>query len=269
MNSNKMNDLEKHLRIRRLTDIYYDVQDVRIRTANRLRNFPSKSKTGYPQELLKIEKHTKAELLMCLETVPIYAKWLSKVKGIGPCLGGGLLSVIMIRFSLNKSLEDYSEIQKQHALKTKDSAFRVPEIRGISAFANVSKLWKFCGLDVVDGHAPKRRRGQMVTWSPKMRTLCWKIGESFVKNGDYYRSRYEEFRKIEDEREFICSVCKKNHPKATQCIKGHRYARAKRKTVKMFLAHLFDRWYRLEGLKPPEPYAKGFLGHSTYIPPPI
>lgn len=267
MEENK--DLTKYLTVRRLTDVYYDVQDVRIRTANRLRQFPVKSNVGFPKELQKIETEVKKRLEWNLESVPIYTEWLKRVKGIGPCLSGGLISVIMVKFIVRDSLEEVEGAQKQFALKTKDNKFRVPELRGISAFSNVSKLWKFCGLDVVDGHAPKRRRGSTITWNPKMRTLCWKIGESFVKNGDYYRSRYEEFRKIEDERDFICAICKKNHPKATQCIKGHRYARAKRKTVKMFLAHLFDRWYRLEGLKPPEPYAKGFLGHSTYIPPPL
>ena len=264
-----MSELEKYLRIRRLTDIYYDIQDVRIRTASRLRVFPIKSETGYPDEILKIEKQTKKEIENHLESVPIYVQWLKEVKGIGPCLSGGLIGIIMVKFSLKDSLGGCSEVQKRFALKTKDKKFRVPEIRGISAFANVSKLWRFSGLDVVDGHAPRRRRGEHVTWSPKMRTLCWKIGESFVKVGDFYRTQYEEFRRMEDERNFICEVCKKNHPKAKQCIKGHRYARAKRKTVKMFLAHLFDRWYRLEGLTPPKPYAQKFLGHDSYVPPPI
>lgn len=264
-----MDDLEKYLRIRRLVDIYYDVQDVRIRTSNRLRQFPIKSKIAYPKELLEIEKRVKSEIEFNLSSVPIYTQWLQKVRGIGPCLGGGLIATVMVRFGMKDSLEGCNEIETRYALKTKDKKFRVPEIRGISAFANVSKLWKFCGQHVVDGHAPRRRRGENINYSPKMKTLCWKIGESFVKVGGFYRERYEEFRRIEDEREYICEVCKKNHPKATQCIKGHRYARAKRKTVKMFLAHLFDTWYRIEGLTPPKPYAQKFLGHEGYIPAPI
>lgn len=262
-------DLTKYVGIRRLTDIYYDVQDVRIRTANRIRAFPIKSVIGFPGELLKIEKEAKKQLQWRVKDVPIFAEWLKQVKGIGPCLSGGLISVIMVKFELKDSLDDVSDVQKQFALKTKDKKFRVPIIRGISAFANVSKLWKFAGLDVVDGHAPRRRRGKTISYNPRLRVICWKIGESFVKTKGFYRLQYEMFRKMEDEREFICEVCKKNHKKAKQCIKGHRYARAKRKTVKMFIAHLFDQWYKLEGLTPPKPYVHSFLGHSEYIPPPF
>lgn len=257
-------DLEKYLRIRRLSDIYYDVQDVRIRTASRLRIFPLKAETTYPQTLLKMEQSVKHILEADLKSVPIY-EWMSKIKGIGPCLGGSLIGVIMVKFVKVETLDGVSDIQKQFALKTKNG-FNVPEIRGIGKFPTVSSLWKFCGLDVVDGHAPKKRRNETITWSPKMRTTCWKIGESFVKQkSSYYRKRYEEFRKDEDGKVFICKICKKNHPKASQCIKGHRYARAKRKTVKLFIAHLFDRWYRMEGLTPPEPYHKST---KPFKPPP-
>ena len=51
---------EKYLQLKRLVDIYYDVQDVRIRTENRLRiNVPSETRGTYPERLQDIEKGLK------------------------------------------------------------------------------------------------------------------------------------------------------------------------------------------------------------------
>jgi len=50
-------------------------------------------------------------------------------------------------------------------------------------------------------------------------------------------------------------------------MRAHIDNRAKRKTVKLFLSHLYDRWMRLEGEDPGEPYASKILGHNFYPPP--
>jgi len=42
---------------------------------------------------------------------------------------------------------------------------------------------------------------------------------------------------------------------------------ARRKTVKLFLSHLFDQWCRLKGLEPPKPYSIDILKHEGHIPP--
>jgi len=221
------------LRLRVLVEVRYDVQDVRIATLNRLRSI-GMIRTSYPETLKKIEDDIDKEILQELKQIPIWNVWLSKIKGVGVALGGGLIA----------------------------------RIGDIGRFPNVSKLWAYCGLHVVDGAMPQRKKGSKINWNPHLRVLAWKLGEAFVKTKGFYRKRYEEFREMEDKRDYICDRCKQYFPDRKQCIDKHRFARAKRKTVKMFMAHLFDVWRKLEGLPTPKPYAFAFLGHSKYIPPP-
>jgi len=260
----KESALVKFVEAKRLIDIYYDIQDVRIRTANRLRAMPQETVGIYPKSLIDLEKQLKSQADTLLQNEPIYV-WMNKIKGIGPCLAGGLIASINIAFVPIENLDKVDEIQKEYSMKTKDKKFLVPTVRGIQAFDRISNLWSYCGQSVVDGHAPKRKRGEKINWSTKLRVLCWKLGESFVKTGDFYREIYEKFREVEDQRDYICNACKKKYPKAKQCSKGHRYARAKRKTVKLFLSHLWLKWRTLEGLPVSEPYIIGKDVHSNFI----
>lgn len=252
--------LEHYLELKRLVDVYYDVQDVRIRTANRLRYLPQETRAVYPSRLKEVEKLLKHQIEMLLREEQIYVEWLQKIKGIGPCLASGLVANIMVRFATVNSLEDCSELQKRYAMKTKDKKHLIPEVRGIKEFPTISKLWAFCGLHVVEGKAPKRKRGTKINWNPKMRVLCWKIGKSFVMVGDFYKSLY---RQIKD------SYLQREDLKQGKGWKGHIDMMSRRKTVKIFLQHLWLRWRQMEGLPISEPYAIDKLGHKSYIPSPI
>lgn len=63
----------------------------------------------------------------------------------------------------------------------------------LDRFATVSKLWAYLGMHVVDGAAPKRKKGERANWSPQGRVLCHLIGESIVKvgKGGPYRAAYD------------------------------------------------------------------------------
>ncbi len=47
-------------------------------------------------------------------------------------------------------------------------------------YSSAGKVWKTCGL----APGQKRVRGQKFDYNPSLKTLCWKIGESFIKLGD-------------------------------------------------------------------------------------
>ena len=49
--------------------------------------------------------------------------------------------------------------------------------------------------------------------------------------------------------------------------KGHIDAMAKRKTVKLFLSHLWQRWRQLEDLPLRPPYVMEYMGHTGNISP--
>jgi len=166
---------------------------------------------------------------------PIYP-WLIDVRGIGPVLAGGLLALI----------------------------------GDIGRFDTVSKLWAYAGMHVIDGKAPKLERGKRANWNSTLRTLCWKLGESFVKAGGQYRELYDAYKKRDRAKhpEKLNSGRKSRKGKAIwMYTDGHIHARAKRYAVKILLSHLWEYWRLFEGLAVREPYAIEVLGHTGKIEP--
>lgn len=229
---------EQKARIRTLIDIYYDTQDVRIRTFNRLRT-AGKVEGINPNLLKELEKEIREYIHTELKDLPLYA-WLRGVKGIGPILAGGLISHIDIA-------------KADHA----------------------SSLWKFFGLHVKEGKAVRRRKGEKLDFNIKMRTLAWKIADSFIKRKTpFYTDIYYEAKKLESEKLRNCAMRKEclrmlsgrarrvgTAPKQPPC-KLHAHYRAVRKMVKRFLLDLWVHWRNLEGLPVSQPYAIAILGHQ-------
>jgi len=128
-------------------------------------------------------------------------------------------------------------------------------------------------------------------WNATLKTLCWKIGESFVKvmnkeddyYGHVYRRRKDEEIAANEAGKFAEQAAAKLRNckigKGTEAYKwyskgklppGHLHARAKRYAVKLFLAHYWETGRRMLGLPVPKPYPIACGGHSpeSYIPPP-
>jgi hypothetical protein len=127
-------------------------------------------------------------------------------------------------------------------------------------------------------------------WNASMKVLAFKIGDSFMKNCNrpecFYGHRYKEKRAYYerkslagDYRDQAAEILRvKNIGKEKKAYEyyargelppSHIVARAKRWTVKLFLAHFFDEWYRRHnGTEPPLPYPIAFLGHAHKIEPP-
>lgn len=197
---------------------YYRIQEHRIAFGNQIRalkeqNEPTNPLDTYFNELYAIEKSIKKYLANEIKDEPIWVKFLKKVKGIGPVLASGLINLIDIK-------------KAQHP----------------------SSLWKFAGLDVVDGKARKKVKGEKLTYNPLMRTLCWKLAKSFLMSNSQYVKYYKQRKEYE----------KIHHPEFTP---KHIDARARRYMVKRFLVDLFVRWRELEGLPVSKPYVVDKLGH--------
>ncbi len=268
--------LEKLSVLKQLVASYYGVQKERIAMGNRITMLIKEyGETENIKKLMDVYKESEViektilkHIRPILREFPIYTEWLKYVMGIGEVLSAGLIAGI-----------------------------KTPE-----RFENISKLWKYCGLHVVNGEAPSRRKGAKVDWSPFMQTLCWKIGESFVKTRGFYRQMYDIFKKDEErksEEGIVREIdkCIGYVPRDEEVIeivgntpltkakieklkkkgfkelrvgltRAHVHARAKRKTVKLFIAHLWIKWRQLEGLPITKPYANVILGHSEFIEPP-
>lgn len=269
--------LVHYILLRRLIDILYDVQKTRKAAASRLRLMPKEFDMALPEELLKIERQVVKEIAKLLVDEPIYAEFLDKVRGVGPKLAGAIIGWIMIKFEV-KPLKECSEIQKQHSQKTKDEKFLVPTLRGIGAFPKISNLWSYCGLAPdEEGRLPVRRRGTVVDWSPRMRTLMWKFGQQQVKQGAYYRKCYDEFKEGELKRHAAILENPENCPDYEECRKqikvkklpcrAHVDNKAKVKVKKAFLQDLWVTWRLLEGLPVTQPYSVDKLEHHPHYHP--
>lgn len=242
---------------RYLVDTYYQMQGERIRSGNQISALV-RSGSEEPHETIKffadsyhvLENNIKSCLEAYAKSRPI-GQWMLSICGIGPVIAAGLMAHI-----------DITKVQ------------------------TAGQIQAFAGLD------PTRKweKGQKRPHNAKLKTLCWKIGESFIKqsgrDSDIYgkiflvRKAYEEKKNLElDYAEQAIEILKtKNIGKKTEAYKwyskgmlppAHINARAARYAVKIFLSHLFSVWYEMEHHeKPPKPYAIAILNHAHEVPVP-
>jgi hypothetical protein len=227
------------LEILRVLKTYYDIQKLRIATELRVKQTrfslcpnrhmipmassrdrcpicgaPVTEVVVEPPEVLKsvldrlssIERDLYKELERVVEGHPLYVQYLQHVRGVGAAMAAYLITVL-----------------------------------NPARFETVSKLWKYCGLHVVNGRAPRRVAGQPIDWNPVARAMMWRLGESFRRVGGFYKMMYQRF--------FDESLRK--HPDWT---KAHHLAHARRVTVKLFLAHWHTVGRVLQGLPVRKPY---------------
>lgn len=232
-----------------LVDAYYQMQENRKRSDNQTLSL---SKEGEPCAVLSwlaaqsgsLERQV-ARALDAYSASKPEGQWARSVVGIGPIISAGLLAHI--------------DIEKA---------------------PTAGHIWRFAGLDPTD----KWNKGEKRPWNAALKTLCWKIGESFVKvsgnpeavYGQIYLQR-KEYEKAKNERgeysEQAAEVLKSrptHKQKATyadgKLPDGHIHARCKRYAVKLFLSHYQEKCYEFRyGTKPPLPYPIAILGHAHKI----
>jgi len=233
-------------KVRVLCEVYYDIQSVRLSAQNRVR---AATKYGLSEDaervlldwlderMVRQEAELKALVQKEIRDEPLWTDWLKGVKGVGPCIAGGLMAWA----------------------------------GDCSRFDTVSKLWAYSGLHVVDGEAPRRKAGQKANWNSTMRVLAWKAGKSFVMVGKGYRDLYDQekvrLRRIHPEPEaFDPPKKKKDGTPLLKFSDGHIDAMARRKTVKVFFAHYWEMARTQVGLPIRDPYVLEQMGHTTRIP---
>jgi len=234
-----------------LVDSYYMMQENRIRCDAQVREM---TRSGEPHTVLQwlaeqnsmLEKEVAKALDAYSNSTPV-GRWARAQYGIGPVITAGLLA----HFDIHKAPTN-------------------------------GHFWSFAGLD------PRAEwgKGQKLPWNAPLKTLCWKIGESFVKvsgneeafYGQLYKTRKEEEIKKNEAGEFADQAKEKlekfNIGKTTDAYKcysqgklppAHIHARAKRYAVKRFLSDLHYVWFMNEfGKEPPCPYPVAHLGHAHW-----
>jgi hypothetical protein len=253
-----------------LVDAYYITQDNRIRVDGQIRSMKSE-----PTFMLEwLSELTRSQEDEIKKSLGLFAKqysvgqWLQGLCGIGPVLSAAFLATLDIRDR-----------------------------------PTCGHWVRFAGLDPT----MKWEKGKKRPWNARLKVLCYKAGESFVKvqnnENDYYgkifakRRQLEEKRNLEGKFKMQAEECVKRYRKTTVAYKSyiegklpdaHLHARARRYAVKMFLSHLHTVMYRdYYGEEPPVPYvfsklpenADDYLErikglddltgvHTHYVPPP-
>jgi hypothetical protein len=287
-----MVDEAKYTKLRMYIETYYDIQKVRIIEGNRIedlvrRNVLSKTDADElhhmtEKRLSATEKDISKAVTVIVDRDPIWQEWLSEVNGIGHTLAGGLMAYIgdISRFANISKLWAYaglsvvqrcSECQKRlftDELRKKDwIKHTFDRLKAINERSTKKEkksdddLMKKAEDMTCDCFKPtpvmerdRRRAGELSDFNPRLKTHAWKIGESFVKNKGAYRAMYDRFKAEE----------KAKNPDLTD---GHIHARAKRKTVKLFLSHYWLIARKQAGLDTRSPYAIDHLEHQHFIGP--
>jgi len=242
--------LSKH-EARFLVDTYYIIQNWRISSANQGRIL---EKNGEPHEVIdwifdnsSILENQIKRALDAYTDFSHMGKWAKSICGIGPVISAGLDAHI-----------------------------------DISKAPTVGHIWNFAGLNPEIVWEKKSKR----PWNASLKTLCWKLGESFVKvsnnEKDIYGKIYKKRKKYEDENNRYLQYAdqakaklEKYKIKSREALRiygsgmlpqGHIHARAKRYAVKLFLSHWHHEAYlNYYGEEPPKPYPIAILGHAHEI----
>jgi len=239
-----------------LVDYYYITQEDRKRAGNQERALdedrePHGVLSWLFDQSATIENQIKRALDAYTNASPL-GQWARDHYGIGPVIAAGLLAHIDLE--------------------------RAP---------TAGHIWRYAGLDPT----VKWEKGQKRPWNSSLKTLCWKIGQSFMKfhgqeecfYGHIYlaRKQYEVERNDKGVNAELCKtiLAGKNFSKTTDAFKHYTSgklppaqidARARRYAVKIFLSHYHAAGYRLIlGKEPPVPFPIAHMGHTHMIEAPV
>lgn len=236
-----------------LVDAYYMIQEVRKRLGNQC-NMLTKSEE--PHDLLAtlltqteiLETNIAKALDIYSDNQPIGQR-MRKVHGVGPVIAAGLIAHIDMDIA-----------------------------------THAGKIFRFAGLDPTIVW----EKGQKRPYNAALKTLCWKVGQSFMKfsgsekcfYGHIYRAAKAELEQKNEAGMFAETAKAKLEKfkigKTTDAYKAysqgklppaHLDARARRKAVVLFLSHLHENWLQELGKPKVRPWVIEHGGHVDYIAP--
>lgn len=241
--------------MRYLVDYYYQIQGDRIRAGNQI---SVASKSGEPHPAIvwvggyvgKLEKRI-LSLLDEASDASELGKWAKSQVDVGPVIAAGLLAHI-----------------------------------DITKAPTAGHIWSFAGLNPTASWS----KGEKRPWNARLKTLCWKIGESFTitkgKEESFYGKVYAERKLYEIENneagqyaeQAAASLKAKRYGEDTVARKKYEagrlpdariHLRAQRYAVKLFLSDYQHVAYELHFQQPPpKPYVIAILGHAHIHRPP-
>jgi hypothetical protein len=303
--------------IKSIVRTYYRIQDMRKVTFNQTRAFKEDARPHLLVNFIGEEmKHLED---ICGSAMDAYSgskkigMWARSIHGIGPKIASGLMSYIDIaqcpvvshiwRYAgldptmqwLNKAQAEaiYEEVVGKRGIATQEQLAEMSVKCNRNPLLFVKQMTDLYSFDEEGNKIaikPTRERQLNVMvlrpWNAELKTLCWKIGESFTKvsgNPDAFYGKILAIRKAyetdKNEKGEYAEAAKRQLEKfniqnkevretyeSGKLTPGHIFARSKRYAVKIFLSHYHAVAYELYfGEKPPKPFAIEHLGHAHEI----
>ena len=288
-----------------LVDAYYLQQENRIRSGNQVRALgesiePNSVVLWLADQSETLENQVKRALDKYSDAQPL-GRWAREIVGIGPVIAAGLLSHIDItvpsaghvwRFAGLDSTSLWvrtADAEKWIGSQTVDQELLAKA--ALHFGRSVKTLVRFSTTDKDGNTIPltKKSLAKAISRRPfnaRLKTLCWKIGESFVKvmnnQNDIYGKIYAQRKALEAEKnekgDYAAQAAallkaRPDHAQASvykqgKLPPGHLHARAKRYAVKLFLSHYVEAGKTFAGLPIPKPYPIAFGDHIHIIPAP-
>ena len=123
-----------------------------------------------------------------------------------------------------------------------------------------------CSKPAIKQVGQRKLAGSLLDFNPRLKTICWKCGNQFMKQGDLYKDVYQKARANYENRPDLKAEMESRKGGLSKGT-GRIHAMAMRKTVKLFLSHLWVTWRKQNGLPVTMPYVFDVMGHSKYIAP--
>jgi len=263
---------------------YYQHQQTRIATFNQIRDIIYRKMEGLDLTELQEKKPEEEKYLKKYQDryLDEYRRILQEEGKLTDQENRYIKKVLEVQKQSEKYEKEYQKLMQEYVESEPIYTEFLSKIRGISAVLSanlikefghcenaphISSLWKYCGMHVINGEAPKRKKGVKLDFSLKRRTMVWKISDSFIKQRTpFYREIYdrekerqlklmegEEQDKVRNQQEVsepmdirnptsISEPLIKRNPKSVSVPKNkmHCDLRARRKMVKIFLAHYWQ-----------------------------
>ena len=174
--------------VRFLVDQYYQIQDFRKAGENMTKASADSDEpflfTAWLAGQLNVLETSVRSMLDRYSGATVLGKAVREVIGIGPVLAAGLLAHI-----------------------------------DITKAPTVGHIWRFAGLDPTSSWG----EGQKRPWNAKLKVLCWKIGESFVKVSGHPEDLYGKVYAARKEQEHGRNVRGELADQAASALKNKRF----------------------------------------------
>lgn len=297
-----------------LVDMYYSMQDARKAMASKSRAITDGSDPSGGNDVFNfmlrqseaMEDNAKGFIADFI-THHVMWPWFKQVPGIGVVLSAGIASHLGVR-DLPPTVGHwwrYAGLDPSQQWLSKDKLSELWKEQEGDIDQRTRTLSVIVGRDpmtVIRDAVTNHKTGEVteltkakaikslarIPFNRPLKTLMWKVGDSFVKLGSKEDSFYSTFyrnRKAEEifrnERGDRAELARKTLMKMPNHAQKAVYAEgklpdgrvdlmARRATEKLFLSHLHELWWKVTHgwEEPPKPFSISVLGHAHYIRPP-